>query len=205
MGMDTDMVRWSNMADKHFDEVAVNETTPQGTQENGVAKGHDERDINLRAILAWFAGLAVMTILTFAAMYGMFRLLANREEVKDILPSPLFARQQQKRPPAPRLLPTPWEAHAKEKQNENERLERIGLLDPKTGLPKIPANATNAVNQPGGGAGQGATGVSGAGTGGVTTNPGAGSNPAEGVSGQVPRPVLPHDSSGGRSLELNQE
>ena len=194
------------MADKHFDEVEVSETTPQGTQENGVAKGHDERDINLRAIMAWFAGLAVLTIATFVVIYGMFVFLANRERAKDVLPSPLFATREQKRPPAPRLLPTPWEAHAKEKKNENDRLEKIGLFDPKTGLPMFPPDsAENVGNQPGGGAGQSATGAGRAGTGGVRTNPGAGSNPAEGVSGQVPRPVLPHDASGGRTLELNQE
>jgi hypothetical protein len=180
------------MADKHFDEVAVSETTPQGTQENGVAKGHDERDINLRAIMGWFAGLAVMTVVAFAVMYGMFVLLANREEKQDILPSPLFAKRQ--RPPEPTLLPTPWEAHAKEKQSEDKRLESIGLMDPKTGLPTLPNGATNVGSQPASG---GVTG--GAGTGGVRTNPGAG------MSGQMPRPVLPHDSSGGRTLESREQ
>jgi hypothetical protein len=180
----------ANSHDKHFDELEVEETTPQGTQENGVDKGHDERDVDLGAILRWFMGLAALAAVAILGMWGMFVFLAKREEVKDIVPSPLFVAQRQPQPPEPRLLPSPWEAGAKERQSENKRLVAIGLLNPKTGLPTIPASAMNIGNQPSGSAtGTGMSGVR------------AGQRSGE----QMPRPMLPTDWSGGRKLEVRKQ
>src|SRR5687768_8346694 len=98
------------MADKHLDETLVSVTTPQGTQEQGVERGHDDRDIDIRAVMVWLRSLAIMAVVAILAMWGMFAGLSALQEKKDILPSPLFLTERQPAVPEPRLLPEPWEA-----------------------------------------------------------------------------------------------
>ncbi|MDQ3812335.1 MAG: hypothetical protein M3347_00120 [Armatimonadota bacterium] len=145
-------------ADKHHEELRVERTTPQGTQENGVERGHENRDVKMKPLFRWFGGLAVLTFGTFLLIYGMFTFFLVRETKKDVLPSRMFAEEV--RPPKPLLLPRPWEHLKVETQAERRRLSdpkelsapEAALVDPKTGNPKLPPNAVSMVGpqQPGG-------------------------------------------------------
>lgn len=125
------------MADKHHDELHVDKTTPQGTQEAGVDHGHENRDVKMRPLMGWFGGLAVLMIVVFLSMWGLFGILASYESSRDVLPSPLFTTRQPIPAGQPLLLPnlaqkpndphTPWEVGQVERDRENEKLVGVGL------------------------------------------------------------------------------
>ncbi len=169
---------------KHHDETQVERTTPQGTQEAGVERGHEDRDMNIRVTMSWFIGLAVAAGIIHLVVWGMFALFAWREDVKDepLRRAPLLAEQT--RPPEPLLLPEPWEAYKQERQAENKKLARYGLADPKTGQTKLSAAADQVIQE-----GQ-RTGTQG------TKLPGQPGQPMR---------ALPHDASGGRTLERSEQ
>ncbi len=89
----------------HEDEMHVTRTTPQGTQEAGVDKGHELRDILIRPTMNWFIGLLIGTIITIGAMWFLMAMLAGADRVtKDELSSPLYVTEHTRR--VPELLPT---------------------------------------------------------------------------------------------------
>lgn len=150
-------------------------TTPQGTQENAVERGHEGRDIDFRKIVGWFTALVVLIVVVQFLLWGQFRLLKSRADRRDVLPSPLFSIPQP--PPEPRLLPNPVESRQNPTEpprgpgttavldfrQEDEALERHGLWDTKTGRPRLPDAVVKSLTRPqtpaGGGAGVGAQGV----------------------------------------------
>ena len=132
-------------------------TLPQGTQEHGVDHGHEQRDIQVPALVRWFGGLAIVTALLMAIMGAAFWGMQRREAAGDVPPSPIFTQRQQ--PPRPRLLPNPVddppeahaapigpiEYHAEQKMLEDQELAKVGLIDPKSGRPNIPRKAAESV------------------------------------------------------------
>jgi hypothetical protein len=132
------------MADKHSEETHVTVTTPQGTQEQGVESGHDDRDIDIRAVMIWLRSLAIMAVVAILAMWGMFVGLSALQEKKDVVPSSLYLSEKQPPLPQPRLLPEPWEALKQETKAENNKIEKYNLADAK-GNPKLPDNAVSLV------------------------------------------------------------
>lgn len=151
--------------DSHLKEddehVSPSRTMPQGTQENGVEHGHEERDVNLPALIRWGVGLVVLTVAVQLLLWGVFYLLLAREKTKDRFPSQLFVTKQV--PPLPRLVPNPVDAserpagplqdpmeHLQEfRVREDRSLERLGLIDSSTGLPHLPDSALEALVPPG--------------------------------------------------------
>ncbi len=132
-------------------------TTPQGTQENGVDFQHEGRDANLRSIINWLLALSAMVAVVIVLLYGAFQLLLQREEASDQLPSPLWARQET--PPEPRLIPNPHDAKPdvpltgpveylqEYRTREDALLAEAKLIDPATGLSKLPEDVTGSVLQ----------------------------------------------------------
>ncbi|MBV9865532.1 MAG: hypothetical protein JO316_09295 [Abitibacteriaceae bacterium] len=123
--------------EQHHDEIQVERTTPQGTQEHGVLNGHENRDVDLGNLGKWFGGLAVGTALTFVAMWLMFSVMANIAASRDLLPSPLFNTHVMPPKNQPRLFPNPdqkpgdphlpWEVGQAERLAENKQMEAAGL------------------------------------------------------------------------------
>jgi len=178
--------------DPHLEEEdAPLRTTPQGTQEYGVVNGHEERDVNFRSVIGWFAALGVSTVVIIGVLFGMFRGLEWWQRSQERLPSPLFAQRQE--PPLPRLLPNPVDArlsprlgllgpieyHDDVKKAEDVELLRMGLLNKDTGLPELPAQAVAD----------------------LTGAPAAGAPPTTGAPEDALRQAIPADSSGGTTLE----
>jgi hypothetical protein len=144
------------MANHHVHEIPER-TTPQGTQEEGVEFGHEERDVNFRPVFRWFIALAAVTGLTQLMLALGLAAWMKHEEKLDVPPSRVFAVQQQA--PEPRLLPNPvdspptsrepqigpMEALRFFRQREDQALQRHGLQDAQTGLPTLPPRAVAAV------------------------------------------------------------
>src|SRR2546422_628658 len=141
----------------HDEDVAPLETTPQGTQEEGVEQGHEERDVNLRAILGWFAALGAVVVVVVLLLWGVFEMWARSAPKEDLPPSPVFAREPHY--PAPLILPGPPqpgveslaealshspEAMMAERRNEAKAAFDAGLQDDK-GNPIIPPAAAEKV------------------------------------------------------------
>jgi hypothetical protein len=169
-------------------------TVPQGTQAVSVDYGYEERDINYRSMVRWFASLAAATGLILLTLFGAFRFLDEREERKDRLPSPLLGVKIP--PPAPNLLSDPITYHEEQSRIEDEQLKAADLLNKDTGLPRLPADAARKVlsNQ---GAALSTGGARGAGS-----SPGGAAGP--GSAGTRKNEILepmPSESSGGMSME----
>lgn len=125
------------MAHNAVEEFHVEHTTPQGTQADGVEFGHENRDVKLRALLAWFTGLVVMMIVVFVAMWGLFAGLAAYQSGHDVMPTPMYTAGQHIPPGQPQVLPNldqkpngphlPWEVGQAERNRENRQLVGMGL------------------------------------------------------------------------------
>jgi hypothetical protein len=88
------------MADLHIDdELRVTQTTPQGSQEDAVEHGHEERDANVGSIMKWLIGVGVFAAATLVGIVILYNVLtaanANRyatptlyvEQKKPVLPA----------------------------------------------------------------------------------------------------------------------
>lgn len=64
---------------------------------------HEHSDVNVRALLTFMFGLVAVVVVIYAAMLGVFKLLATQAAANDPVMSPL-ARPAGQQPPEPRLL-----------------------------------------------------------------------------------------------------
>jgi hypothetical protein len=177
-------------SDPHLEEdhYAPSRTMVQGTQEYGVEHGHEQEDIQGRALLRWWLGLGGFILVCQLLMWAMFGFLHRRELTTGESRVPPFADVQQA-PPEPRLIPNPVDArlqpfepiqgpleYGREQRTlERRQMEALGLWDTQTDLPRIPQEIQQQVI-------------------------------AETTGGQVPAPQIqrrPTDGSGGLLMEEN--
>jgi hypothetical protein len=95
-----------HLADKSINEPTVMEqhparTTPQGTQADGVLNGHEQRDVDFRALAGWFAGLAVVIFGTFFLMIVMFRFVMGDIEASGKAKTPFDTMPSRRTPSGP--------------------------------------------------------------------------------------------------------
>lgn len=147
------------MVDPHLEEdhVAPAVTMPQGTQEEGVEHGHEERDVRPGPLAAWFVGMGVTTLLLSIGLWWMFRLLVGYEARKEQGIPPILVQREV--PPQPRLIPNPVDDRPSRerglpgpsdylkafRETENAQLEPLGLFDASTGKAQLPEKAVAAV------------------------------------------------------------
>lgn len=140
-------------ADLHQDdELHVTRTTPQGTQEGGVEKGHEQRDMKIREVARWFIGLSIGSAITIGAMWLMLVWLVGVErERKTYTSTPLYEIRPTVR--QPELLPNPaqgtdqimpWEHSRRFRATEGKELQNYGLAD-SDGRHSLPQGAVSAV------------------------------------------------------------
>ncbi|MDF2441709.1 MAG: hypothetical protein JWN98_2693 [Abditibacteriota bacterium] len=140
--------------DQHPTKFNGRTMIPQGTQENGVPFGHEESDANIRTTLIACVVVLSSVVVVMMAMAGMFNYLNNREKLKDKDTPALFSRRVD--PPKPWLLPSPqqdqlpWVAFEDERRAQEATAAKIGIIDAKTGVYKVPGatgNSTEAQTQ----------------------------------------------------------
>lgn len=88
------------MASGHHgdEELRVDQTTPQGSQDNAVEFGHEERDTNVGGIMKWLIGTGILAVFTLGLVVGIFKVLDHVTD-SQVKPSPMFVEAQM--PPAP--------------------------------------------------------------------------------------------------------
>lgn len=80
------------MADVHHDdEFRVNQTTPQGSQNNAVEHGHEERDANVGGIMKWLIATGVVAVVSLMLVVGIFKALDHLTDTPS-RPSPLYMK-----------------------------------------------------------------------------------------------------------------
>jgi hypothetical protein len=147
--------------DEHLEEdhYAPSQTYMQGYQIYGVGHVHEESDVQSRVIIPWWIGLGVFTLVMMLITWIGFAVLHRQELAREaeLIPSEMFRAPQV--PPEPRLLPNPVDHRPQPfepmpgpieyrediQHQEDRQLEALGLLDPATGLPRVPEEALRAV------------------------------------------------------------
>ena len=143
-------------ADLHQDEeLHVTRTTPQGTQEAGVEKGHEQRDLKIRSMIRWFTGLTIGTAIIIVLMIAMVAWMAARDRAgKTRTASRLYSEEyNMRRRRTPELLPNPqqapdyvlpWVHYRRFVEKESDRMKAAGLED-AGGRPALPVTVVNDV------------------------------------------------------------
>jgi hypothetical protein len=98
---------------------------------------HELSDVDVRGILAFGAGLVVVTAVAFLAMWVLFRVLDAQAAANDPQVSPLAVPTGQL-PPVPRLQTNEPASLLKFRAIEAEKLETYGWIDQKAGVARIP-------------------------------------------------------------------
>jgi hypothetical protein len=98
---------------------------------------HEEADVNIRTVLTFAVGLAIVVMIAAGLMGIMFRVLSNQAAARDPQVSPLAPPSGQP-PPAPRLLTGEPGYLSKFRAEETKNLEGYGWVDQTAGVARVP-------------------------------------------------------------------
>ncbi|MEO6908691.1 MAG: hypothetical protein ABI210_12465 [Abditibacteriaceae bacterium] len=140
----------------------LEKTTPQGTQFDGVLKGHEHRDISVRAVTSWLWGLFCFVIVIVMSLAWLFFGILHHDEKSDTIPSANFTSSIKLAPlsrgarlienekadaylptitQTPPLMPSPHDALLTMWHQEGAELNSYGLVKgAKNGRVHIPIN-----------------------------------------------------------------
>jgi len=99
---------------------------------------HEERDVNIRAILAFGAGLIAVAIVIHVLVWLLFMYFNAREAAQPPAEYPLATEQKRRLPPEPRLQTNPREDLRELRAGEDELLTTYGWVDRNVGVVRIP-------------------------------------------------------------------
>jgi hypothetical protein len=99
---------------------------------------HEESDVNIRAILAFGAGLVLVTAVICFLLWLLFGYFTNREARASTREFPLAAEQQNRMPPEPRLQTNPKEDLRVLRARDEALLKSYGWTDKDAGIARIP-------------------------------------------------------------------
>jgi hypothetical protein len=99
---------------------------------------HEGSDVNIRAILAFGAGLIVTAAVIHVLVYLLFAYFQRREERSVVRDFPLAIEQQNRIPPEPRLQTNPREDLRALEARDEALLNSYGWTDKDTGVARIP-------------------------------------------------------------------
>ncbi|MGH7404661.1 MAG: hypothetical protein ACREJA_02105 [Candidatus Methylomirabilales bacterium] len=97
--------------------------------------GHETRDIAIRPIVIFLAGVFAMLTAILLLMGLLFHTFATREARRDVPPSPLATRRP---PPEPRLQVDPARELAAMRAAEDALLHSTDWVDRGAGIVRIP-------------------------------------------------------------------
>jgi hypothetical protein len=99
---------------------------------------HEESDVSLRAILAFGAGLVMVTAIICFLLWLLFGYFSSREARSSSREFPLAAEQQNRMPPEPRLQTNPKEDLRVLRARDEALLKSYGWTDKDAGIARIP-------------------------------------------------------------------
>jgi len=99
---------------------------------------HEGRDIDVRAVFAFGAGLIAVALVVHIAVWLLFSYLSGRETSSVGLQYPLGASQSTRLPPEPRLQITPRQDLEDLRRREDEALNSYRWVDRNAGTVRIP-------------------------------------------------------------------
>lgn len=102
----------------------------------GEERRHETRDMDIRPIVMFGAGLVGSTAAVLLLMAWLFGYLAAREAKLDIPPSPLA--ETRRPPPEPRLQITPATDLEEMRRTEDAVLNSYGWVDRGAGIVRVP-------------------------------------------------------------------
>lgn len=98
---------------------------------------HEEADINIRTVLSFAAGMAIVVALSAGLVGIVFRVLSNQAAANDPILSPLALPSGQN-PPAPNLLTNEPAGLRSFHAEEDRTLEGYGWVDQSAGVARLP-------------------------------------------------------------------
>jgi hypothetical protein len=96
---------------------------------------YETKDISLRLVVIFLAGLAILIAISLLVLWGMYTFLANRQASR-MVPLPPLAESQQ--PPEPRLQPAPSQELKHLRAEEEAVLNSYGWINKEAGVVRIP-------------------------------------------------------------------
>jgi hypothetical protein len=147
--------------------------------------GHEHTDATVWMIVQFAGWLIASAIVTHLLMWGMFAwFVESREAAAPAAEFPLALEQERRLPAGPRLQPIPANEAFDFRQRENAAMTSYGWVDRNAGIVRIPiAEAMQLVVQRG-----------------LPSRPAPSAVDDSAVSA-AGRPLMPADSSSGRTLE----
>jgi hypothetical protein len=105
----------------------------------GGGKGEEfDREIDVRAILGFGIGLAVVMTLVLALVWVMIGALRSRRAALDPPPSAMVLQQASRQPPGPRLQSDPAQEMEAMRRADEETLRSYAWIDRGAGIARIP-------------------------------------------------------------------
>lgn len=98
---------------------------------------HEEVDVDIRQLITYTIGLAVLSLVAAAIVLGVFNLLESQAAKNDPVLSPLVAPAG-RLPPAPRLVENEPLILEKHRETEAQMLETYGWVDQAAGQARLP-------------------------------------------------------------------
>ncbi len=98
---------------------------------------HEEADINIRTVLMFAGGMAVIIVISALLMGLLFRVLSSQAAANDPQVSPV-ARPSGQSPPAPNLLTNEPAELRKFQVEEAGKLQGYGWVDQQGGVARLP-------------------------------------------------------------------
>ncbi len=121
--------------------------TAPGPDSRGVGSGPRpfDRDLDLRAILAFAACLVLAMGAVLAVVWVLLGLLRHESMARDPRPSPLPEANEPRLPPEPRLQPSPSADLQSLRAEEEAVLGSYGWVDRAAGVGRIPIERAIAI------------------------------------------------------------
>jgi hypothetical protein len=107
------------------------------------SKAYETRDVKIRPLVVFVAGLALATLAAYLIVLGIFRLFNAQEASKDATADPVAVQRaalppEQRLPPQPRIQADPSGEYQLLRQQEELVLTTYGWVDRPAGIVRIP-------------------------------------------------------------------
>jgi len=111
------------------------------------SKAYETRDVKLRPLVVFIAGLTVVGIVVYLVVFLMLRLFSGQAAREDarVAPSsvsrPALGPGEERLPPEPRIQANPASDMDALRRQEDARLTTYGWVDRQAGIVRIPVDA----------------------------------------------------------------